>query len=440
MVLQYPPGQVASARHQRPVVIVHGTLVDKQSIAAYRDYALETGHPVDWRTYKSVQDGDHIDESARQVSHNVNAARREIGQANLKSLHEGADLAEFFQVDDSPRGRKVSEQLPWLLQQAELALNGEVEHLSSRLAGLEEKLARRLGGQEWCRRAADHLVDALAPKATLVGHSAGGFVAYTVAVNPDSYDGGQGVGDVVVLSSPIGKGMSFPAPPGLAEMPFYQLDRNLLRPLEQTPAMQLARLNPFFDFSYAVGKSMAKTGYAVATQVATAATCPLIYALKPGYEEVAPFASFFREKVQGKPVPEGVTVVAVTSEHDKMSLPDRSRVDDRQANAHNFAADLQLSEEELARERPTWGHVQMSTRPALFKQQFVEQVRTDPAQACRYLDPANDDGCRYEVLQALRGQKLDPAVRRAVEKVAGENQPFADSPSALARELLKNPR
>lgn len=42
------------------------------------------------------------------------------------------------------------------------------------------------------------MVDVLAPKATLVGHSAGGFVAYAVAVNPKapgsspdcSYDGG----------------------------------------------------------------------------------------------------------------------------------------------------------------------------------------------------------------------------------------------------------
>ncbi|MBT9589272.1 hypothetical protein IV102_38455 [bacterium] len=451
--LEYPAEQVAAARHDRPVVIVHGTLVDKESITAYRDYALKTGHPVDLRTYKSVQDGGRIEDSARQVAGHVNQARQELAQTHLDELKGASplELQGFFQVDSSPRGQIVTAELPWLLEQVSAAV-ASTDNLSYQLQQVEQRLAQRLGGQEWADKAAAQMVDCLAPKATLVGHSAGGFVAYAVAVNPRSpgsspdlsYDGGLGVGQVVVLSSPIGKGMSFPAPPGLAEMPFYNLDSKVLRPLESTPPMQLASLNPFFAFNYALSKSATKMAYTVGTQLATAMAVPLIYAMKPGYEEVSGFSNFFKECIQGKPVPEGVTVVAVTSPDDKMALTDRSQVDDSQPNAHNFEADLQLSAAELKRERPTWGHVQMSTKPVQFLQQFDQKLLDDPRQAQRFLDPANDDGSRYHVLQVIERRcqadedflTSQPLLQQSLQQVADEGQPFLDSPSALAQRIL----
>lgn len=215
-------------------------------------------------------------------------------------------------------------------------------------------------------------------------------------------------------------------------MPFYNLDSKVLRPLESTPAMQLASLNPFFAFNYALSKSATKMAYTVGTQLATAMAAPLIYAMKPGYEEVSGFSNFFKECIQDKPVPEGVTVVAVTSPDDKMALTDRSQVDDSQPNAHNFEADLQSSEAELKRERPTWGHVQMSTKPAEFQQQFDQKVLDDPRQAQRFLDPANDDGSRYQVLQVIEQRcRADegflagqPLLQQSLQQVAGEGQPF----------------
>ena len=84
--LEYPQSDVAPARHERPVVIVHGTLVDKKSIEAYRDYALKTGHPVDWQDYQGITDGALLQDSARQVSHNVNQARQELARTHLADI------------------------------------------------------------------------------------------------------------------------------------------------------------------------------------------------------------------------------------------------------------------------------------------------------------------------------------------------------------------
>ncbi|MBS2036281.1 alpha/beta fold hydrolase [bacterium] len=449
--LQYPKANVPPARHERPVVIVHGTLVDKQSIEAYKDYALETGHPVDWQDYKGITDGSLLEHSAQEVSHNINQARQELARTHLAEL-QGGDLSKFFQVDDSARGQKVRDQLEWFVRKASAEVtHPDVDTFSSRLSKLQGQLQQRLGAEEWTEKAAAHVVDCLAPKATVVGHSAGGFIAYALALNPEDgvkskhpkYDGGLGVGEVVVLSSPIGKGMNFPAPPGLAELPFYQVESKVLRPLEETPAMKLAQLNPFFKMGYALSKTATKTAWAVATQMNTALMSPYIFATKPGYEQVTGFSSFFKDCIKDKTVPEGVTVVAVTSKDDRMSLPDHSRVDDSRPNAHNFDVDQQISPEELERERPTWGHVQMSMKPALFEQQFDQSLVQNPAEAARFLDPSNDDGARYDVLEVLGKQGKDwlqqqPQLKQAIQKVAAENQPFADSPSALAQAILRS--
>jgi hypothetical protein len=193
---------------------------------------------------------------------------------------------------------------------------------------------------------------------------------------------------------------------------------------------------------YALSKTASKTAWAVATQMNTGLLSPVIFAQKPGYEQVTGFSSFFKECVKDKPVPEGVTVVSVTSKDDRMSLPSHSRIDDSRPNAHNFDIDQQISADELKNERPTWGHVQMGTQPELFEQQFNQSLLDNPAEAARFLDPSNDDGVRYDVLQVLQKQGPEwlaeqPELKQAVALVAAENQPFQDSPSTLAQLVLR---
>lgn len=443
MRIQHPPAHLPEARNRRPVVIVHGTLVEKESIEPYKDFALENGHPVDHRTYPNVKDGGYIQESARMVAENVNASRAELAAENLSDLESaGRDgWKQFFHIDGNLYGKpdpvadKVLDEVPWLLKQVKRAIKNP-DQLSSRLEKVEHQLAERIASPQ-AEKIAAELVDSVAPKAMLIGHSAGGFVAYTLAVNPEEYDGGKGVAEVVLLSSPVRKGMPEPLPPAMADMAFYVADKQILRPLEETPAMQLAQLNPFFALSYGMAKTATKTAWAVASQMNTGLQLPAIYAMKPGYEQVTGGSEFFEKYVKDKPIPQGVSVISVTSDVDRMVEPQRAELDESQPNAHNLKVDQQISPEELERERPTWAHVKMSERPDLFLEQFQENLRENPEQAVRHLHPDNGDGIRYEVLKVLAQEKSLPEdVLEAVRQVAAERLPFADSPSALAQKIL----
>ncbi len=461
-----------TARNQRPVVLLHGTLVEKEGIEAFRDHALETGHPVDHRTYPSIKDGHPIQESAELVSRNINNARLEIARDHLDQL-VGADRAKLeahFQLQDNlygaadPSAEVVLDHLPQVIGRIQALTQKPQEELETGFSGqlevVERDLARELAAEtgrstEESAKMAAEVVDSIAPKAVLVGHSAGGFVAYTMAVNPEitpdddpfTYDGANGIGEVLVLSSPIAEGMNAPAPPGIADMPFYMADRMVLRPLEAHPMTQLARLNPFFDAAYVSSKALAKTSYHLATQISVAATAPLTYMIRPGYEQVMEGAEFLETYVKDKPIPEDLTVIAVTSPLDMMSLENRSQVDGSQRNGHNFSVDLEVSQEDLERERPTWTHVRMTEMPEAFQEQFADKLLEDPGETAKLLDPCNDDGVRHQTLVMLGDQlaqrpgwEQDPALKpllTAMQEVAAERQPFKDSPSYLAYQLLK---
>ncbi|MGE0490801.1 MAG: hypothetical protein AB7S38_16460 [Vulcanimicrobiota bacterium] len=471
--LEYPrPGQ-PQARNGRPVLLLHGTLVGEEGIEAYKDYALERGFAVDNHTHEGVRDGHPIEESAQQVSREVNFARLEIARQNLGQLL-GCDrqgLKDFFKLnhnlyqshDDS--AEVVLDLLPTVLRRFEMLVSQPEDKLADSFSGklerLEGELAHQLesygaGEPERCARMAAEIVDSVAPKAVLVGHSAGGFVGYTLALNPETrpdndpftYDGGNGVGEVVVLSSPIGKGMSVPAPPGVAEMPFYLVDSAVLRPVEELPVSQLMRLNPLVDLAYSGTKELARLSFNLATLASVGLTSPLTYAVRPGYEQVMANSDFFKNYVEGKPIPDGVTVLAVTSPLDRMSLEARSQVDQRQANAHNLSVDMQLDPEQIQRERPTWTHVKMTEMPETFRQQFAARLLEQPDETARLLDASNNDGVRYDTLvlleQQLEGisdwarQERFAGLKEALQKVADERLPFEDSPSFVAYRVLRS--
>lgn len=471
--LEYPrPGQ-PQARNGRPVLLLHGTLVGAEGIEAYKDYALERGFAVDHHTHEGVRDGHPIEESAEQVSREINFARLEIARQNLGQLmgRDRQGLKEFFKLNDSlyqshdDSAEVVLDLLPTVLRRFEMLLSQPEDKLAGSFSGklerLEGELAHQLesygaGRADRCAKMAAEIVDSIAPKAVLVGHSAGGFVGYTVALNPETkpdddpytYDGGNGVGEVVVLSSPIGKGMSVPAPPGVAEMPFYLVDSAVLRPVEELPVSQLMRWNPLVDLAYSGSKELARLSFNLATLASVGLTSPLTYAVRPGYEQVMANSDFFKTYVEGKPIPDGVTVLAVTSPLDRMSLEDRSQVDQSQANAHNLSVDMQLDPEQVQRERPTWTHVKMTEMPETFQQQFAARLLEQPDQTARLLDASNNDGVRYDTLvlleqqlEAISGwaeQERFAGLKEALQKVADERLPFEDSPSFVAYRVLRS--
>ena len=177
--LQRPPHE--TARNRRPVVLLHGTLVDKDGIEKWADHALESGHPVDHRTYPSIQKGHSIQESAELVSRNINRARFEIAQDNLEEL-VGADRAELeqhFQLDDDlyggsdPSAAAVLELLPEVIHAIDSLTRLPAEELESgfsgRLERVEKELAQELAAEtgrnslESAKMAAE-VVESIAPQ------------------------------------------------------------------------------------------------------------------------------------------------------------------------------------------------------------------------------------------------------------------------------------
>lgn len=466
--LEYPTDSVAPARNNRPVVLLHGTIVEKEGISAYHDFALRTGHPVNYRTYPTITKGGRIEKSTDIASRQVNLSRAEVAAANLDGLKDldRDGLRSALQMDSHLYGRadssveKTLDLMPGLLKDLQTLLaqpKQELEtHLSGQLKRTEAKFAKSLENSgvkaEKAKQMAGEVLDSIAPKAILIGHSAGGYVAHNMAVNPEvtpdddkyTYDGGNGVGEVLVLSAPIEGGLAKPAPPGVAGLPFYNFDKSVLRPIEQLPTSQLALLNPIVAGIYFSSKALLKSLSATNFMVTAQLTAPATYMLRPGNQQVEEGSEFFNTYIKDKPIPEGVSVITFTSPLDQLSQEDRSALITDEPNGNTLSVDLGVSKEDVERERPTWTHVIMTEKPDYFKEQFAENLAADNQQLNRVLDRRNDEGVRYEALTMVQAAVaknpglLDskPGLRKALTEVAKEKLPFTDSASYLAYKIL----
>lgn len=439
------PPTAEGERNRRPMVLLHGSLVDQHGVDEYRDYARSRGYHLDQRTYPGIRDGAPIEESSQEASRTINAARLQIGRENLQSLQDGTSLDDFFRLKDAtgPLRQHLQDcvaEVARLLEHSDEDLH---ETLSGKLAALQAKLETRLQGDGLANagKVAAEVLDSLVPKAVVVGHSAGGVVAYNLAVSPE-IDGSSGIGSVMLLAAPVKSGMPEPLPPGLAELPFYNWDTKVLQPWEHTPMWQLAQLNPMVRLGYPMAKALSKTASSTAMMVTTTMTMPYTWLTRPGFAQVMESSSFIRE-LAGKPIPKDVTVLSLTTPSDKMSLTERCQLDESLPNAHNFAVDICAEPGQLERERPTWSHVRMAQLPEQFEQQLTQSLIEHPQELRRVLDPRNDDGARCQALTWLgQAAEHDPeilqrrSIRQALKAVAGEQMPFSDSPASLAQKLL----
>ena len=180
--------------------------------------------------------------------------------------------------------------------------------------------------------------------------------------------------------------------------------------------------------------------------VAATLSTPLIHQLRPGNAQVEEGSSFFKKYVEGRDIPDGTSIIGVTSPLDNLSQEERSRLDTDQTNGHTLSIDLQVSEEQLLRERPTWAHIIMTEKPDSFKYQFANHLEDNPEALVKLLDTRNDDGVRHEALSLVRDQlqnapellEQNTRLKEALEKVASEKVPFSDSPSYLAYQILSS--
>ena len=458
-VLRRPPAEAPPARNSAPVVLVHGTRAEAVDIERYNDAALQLGHPSELSTYPEIRDGSRVEESARAVSAVVNSSRQAILRDQLArlegSLDKPEELRKHFLLDRSPLAEQLLARLPDLVGRMKPLAEGPSEGFSTRAAALEASLARELEPLMGARagKGAAELVESLAPRAILVGHSLGGFVSYTLAVNPEGLEGadaGLGVGTTLLLSAPIRDGMSRPQPPGLTNWPYGLLERNVLTPLEQLPPMAWVVSHPVLGPLYQVNKDFTRAAMATGTDLWTALASPFLFLQHPAYDQVAEGSEFLTRHVQGRPVPAGTSVVALTSPEDQVVEDHRSTAPEA-PNAHNLSVRIPVTAEDLRRDRTrTEGilaHRKMTAFPMEHRAEFREKFLVNPREVPRLLDPANHDGLRWSCTAALleevrrnprfmEGEAWAPA-REALQAVAGEAMPFLDSPSAVARQVLE---
>ncbi len=483
-VLEQPSGNI-EARNRTPVVIVHGTMSEENSIEKYKDAALGTGHPVDLKTYMTIKDGHRLEESGQILSQQINEDRIQSTGWNLQELNKIKNnpdkLKEFFKIDSNIYGDtdKSTDQILKLIPGVIEEINGVMklpeselkETFSTRVLNIENALTDRVSGtsfgsqevnskkrEEICGKVSREIVNSIAPRVILVGHSMGGFLSYTQALNPRQspedrdgfrYDGGNGISTVMTLSSPVGKGVATPLPRALADLSYNLLEKHYYEPLEKTPGMQLSMLNPFFAAWYVSSKAATKLAYRASAEMSAKMMNPMIYAQKPGYEQIAEGSSFIKEYVKDKKVPEGITAIAVSSKDDGVSEQDRSGIEVNSPNAHNLDAEANVKPEELTKfisTVPSMAHIKMAQQPTEHWQEFLKENIENPEQIPQLLHRSNDDGFRWNCLQVLLTDvKKDPGffekpgyeeALNSIKDVAEERLPFTDSPSYVAKQIL----
>jgi hypothetical protein len=477
---------VLPARNRAPVMIVHGTMEDKHSIMKYLDAAMKTGHPPEYiNTYDTIKNGARIEESGQIVSEKLNEIRIQLAEYNLKELNLKKDtpkaLNKFFHLDgnlykeEDKSVEQISALLPGVIDEMnelmELDENVLLKSFSTRTKKIEDELTKKVietdfrsdirdkeEREEICGKIAAEIMDTIAPKSMMVGHSMGGFVSYVIAINPKEdinddnpfhYDAGNGVSSAFILSSPIKKGVSSPLPKGLYNLNYDLMDKHVLTPMEKTPGHKIATQNPFYKMGYETNKALVKEGDKNFANWQTEVLTPFVYAKSPGYEQIAEGSSFIKEYVKDKPIPKGVSVISFTNKEDGISEQANSVADERYINAHNVDVDVQITPEDLApykKTRPNVAHQKMSEFPTEHWNEFKEEVLLDPKYIPRVLDRNNYDGLRWNCLQVifnkvvedkdfLKQDEYKPALR-AIKSVANEKMPFMDSPSFIAQHLL----
>ena len=312
------PG-VPPARNNTPVIVVHGTMADAKSINPYLEPDLEAGHPVSLDTYSTIKEGEPLQVSGQLVSRDINAGRVEVARKQVALLKSrGGDLEavkSFLCMDGGlygapdPAFDRVAALVPGVVDQLDTLLQSSQEELlqgfSSRTRQMEQDLAAKvaetgfgahIGNEEKrgevCEKVAAEIMDSIAPKAVLVGHSMGGFVSYVLTVNPAqgkdrasafAYDGGNGVSTVITLSSPVKSGVSRPLPPAMTHYAFDTYEKTVLAPMEATPGMQFAMLNPAFAAWYTMQKESARQASAAMSNASAEAMNPWSTCANPAW-------------------------------------------------------------------------------------------------------------------------------------------------------------
>ena len=426
----------------RPVILIHGLLTDASSMENYANVLSNAGITVNSTNYETIKKQEGIAESASIVSANINKVRAQKTKILLEQLklikNDNLALEQFFSIND-----EITEQNKTILtslirntiNSVEMVLQRSNinENFSSKINEIEVNLTNKikkmgLVNEEkdckdydlFCSKISATIINSIVPKISIIGHSMGSLVAYTVILNPDKYDGGYGIASILLLSgAPNGKKLS-----ALESLTGRGWDKQekVGNPLEITRETALSAARMIFPFIEE-------------------------YLIKPyaGLVDAYKDSTFYKNNIKDKTLPPDVSVISAYNINDLIVLPEDSRFDQTLPQHHNLELSIPSSNDEDNKKKTINSniHYQTAYKPEVIAKALYQKIVRDPDYATKILYTNNYDGFRSSCLNILQAEEekypgflQDYNLIRQLQKVAKEDSPFANSPSSIAKQLL----
>ena len=471
-------GNLFNSPYNNSFVLVHGTNATKESLKAISDDISKNGAPVHLSTYQTIKAGDLLEKSALKVSKDVNISRIKSTKQNLTELKTIKDdpekLKKYFKINtsfcnDEQTVDKVVKLIPAVIDKVEELTKKDNNELLNSFSTRTKKIETELADQiketnfgSWsaenkdklCDKAAIEIMDLIAPKTVLVGHSMGGLVNHLIALNPKkgiedvspfTYDAGNGISTVISISSPLKNGLNSNSTNNLL---FDVCNENMLNPIEEASCGLLA-LNPFYQMM----KTTSKASLSLISSGAIKALSPFIHSASPGYKQVEEDSEFIKQYIKGKKTPENVSSLSLYHKEDGFVDQTLCTLDETRTNQHNVKADVKISKADwnkATRDNPgipktLYYHLIMIDKPKECSNAFKKQILNNPDWTVTMLDLKNSDNTRRQCLDVIyEHAKQNPAflkdndkLSNKIKQVQAEKMPFENSPSYRADQILK---
>jgi hypothetical protein len=495
--------------HDNPYVLVHGTLAKEDTLFGLRNFLKSQVHSIDLTSYPMITKGDPIEVSVQEVSKNVNKSRIAVAKEKLEELKNIKDdprqLRSHFGIYQSGKDYdtgKLVKLIPDVIKDIEAITKRDqkdlLESFSTRVKAVEQKLSdqiKKTGFGNWdkankdklCNKAAEEIIEAIAPKAVLVGHSMGGLVVHAMVLHPKkvdfnhkgelkdkdpmTFDAGNGVGLSIGMESPLENGVNLDSR-GMRDARYDWCNETIIKPVEKAWGGLLS-----FCFPWLMGKAMFKQNcenFSYENDIKPSQN-PEVVKKFPSTEQMIKDSDFYKKYVIGHHAPEGVSSLSYYHTDDKFLDLDAAKLNESHANNHNIRINFDITDDILHKARNNlsvseamtavmqmlggqglklteeqkmikslYAHNILSFQPQEFRKSFEEVVSNNPNEAIKMLDLSNSDNLRRQCLDVIYKKVMNEPdflnnkarLLEKIKQVSAEKVPFENSPSYRADQIL----